>query len=226
MVDQGQYQDPSGSPFFVQLKSKLRSRSLTRSRRKCPSESKMSAKSASGVSDTAEQEIIDALGYEVDSEAKSWCETQVQLEASRLREQGIKPLIISVKNFGIVPQDEHKHQILINRIEALTAFDFEKRVKQILVSEAIPYPHKADFFYVNVLLCTENMMMPLLLPYLFSSDITRPEGTGPAQTAAQARGKKKDQPKNAKIRNELKEWLLINSKGDRARLSIHEYHNV
>jgi hypothetical protein len=58
----------------------------------------------------------------------------------------------------------------------------------------------------QVILLTENMMMPLMVPYLYPSNVQL--STGDFK------------------KNDLKEWLLINAKGHRARHSITEYHDV
>ncbi len=102
-----------------------------------------------------------------------------------------------------------------------TAFDFERRVKQILVSPAVAYPHKQDFAYCHVILLTENMKMPLLVPYLFPTRVV-PEAEGEGAPPPPP-----STPRPRKLRNDLRHWLFINSAGARARHSVEgEFHDI
>nr|KAJ3422854.1 hypothetical protein HK105_005938 [Polyrhizophydium stewartii] len=140
----------------------------------------------------------------VDREAATWSANMAAIEASRLRELSVKPLVMQPRNFGLVKDDSHSPPLIINRIQ--TNFPFSSRVKQIMVSEPIRYPHKDNFLYVNVLLMTEQTDMPLLIPYLYQGSLDK---------------RRKDVP-----HNDLKEWLIINSNGERARLSTHKFHKM
>ncbi|KAL2918855.1 hypothetical protein HK105_201689 [Polyrhizophydium stewartii] len=164
----------------------------------------------------------------VDREAATWSANMAAIEASRLRELSVKPLVMQPRNFGLVKDDSHSPPLIINRVEASalacvshcrkhgltlgilrqiqTNFPFSSRVKQIMVSEPIRYPHKDNFLYVNVLLMTEQTDMPLLIPYLYQGSLDK---------------RRKDVP-----HNDLKEWLIINSNGERARLSTHKFHKM
>ena len=67
-----------------------------------------------------------------------------------------------------------------------------------MVSEPLECPLKKGYKYAHVILLTENMTLPMLVPYLWKDD----------------------------SKNDLTQWLLINSKGYRARHSIAQYHSV
>ncbi|KAJ3047431.1 hypothetical protein HK097_011541 [Rhizophlyctis rosea] len=151
---------------------------------------------------------------EVDSVAKEWLAERAAQETERLKAAGVKPLLLPVRNYGIVKYEDHKPVLIVNRIEINTGFDFEQRVKQIMVSDPQTYPHKENYSYVNVLLLTENMNIPLLVPYIYPTTV---KVTPPPETKGKKSGTQK---------NDLQEWLLINAKGARARHSIHEYHSV
>ncbi|KAI8821626.1 uncharacterized protein EV422DRAFT_424317 [Fimicolochytrium jonesii] len=142
---------------------------------------------------------------EVDEVAKAYILSQRACEADRLRSAGVKPLELPVKNYGIVRHDDHQPPMIINRIEIDTGFDLN-RIRQILVSEPVKYSHRSGFHYVNLLLITENPMIPILLPYLYTEAVK-------ATDAKQ-------------IKNDLREWVFINSKGLRARHSVQEYHCI
>jgi hypothetical protein len=142
--------------------------------------------------------------YEIDIDALEFTTARVNEEADRLKKLGLKPIVLKAKNYGILIQDE----IIINRIEIDTGFDFESRITQILVSDRIEYPLKSDFSYIHLILLTEKpeqMRMPLLVPYIFPNSILS---------------------NDVEFVNHLKEWLLINAKGYRARHSIQEFHDM
>ena len=71
-----------------------------------------------------------------------------------------------------------------------------------MISPALVYPLKSDLLYCHVILLTDITEIPLLTPYLYSS--------------SSESGRK----------NDLKEWLFINNKGQRARHAVLQYHNV
>ncbi|KAJ3290553.1 hypothetical protein HK104_006690 [Borealophlyctis nickersoniae] len=163
----------------------------------------------------SQDEIAEELS--VDTAAKTWISERAAVEAERLRSNGVRPLLMQVRNYGIVRQEEHKSMLVINRVEIDTGFDFEQRVKQIMVSDPIPYPNKGDFSYVNVLLLTEKLELPLLVPYIYPNAV---------QSKTKGSGSDKSKKGEKLVKNDLKEWLLINSKGQRSRHSIHEYHSI
>ncbi|KAJ3019144.1 hypothetical protein HKX48_002335 [Thoreauomyces humboldtii] len=138
----------------------------------------------------------DDENLEVDILAKDWLAEKAEKEAVRLRGLGVKPLVLKVKNYGVLREVDHVRPILINRVEIETGFDLN-RIRQVLVAESEEYPHKEGFRAANVLLFTENMTLPILIPYIY-----------PASG------------------NDLKEWLLINARGLRSRQSIGEFHDL
>ncbi|KAJ2998311.1 hypothetical protein HDV02_004625 [Globomyces sp. JEL0801] len=113
-------------------------------------------------------EVTDFDDEKIGEEGKKWITEKVKLEAERMREYSVVPLIFKVNNFGIVHDDNGS----INRIE--------------------------------VLLMTEETSMPIIVPYLYQGVLD----------------------KKVKLNippNNLKEWLLINSKHERARHSIDQF---
>ncbi|KAI8923437.1 hypothetical protein BC831DRAFT_470910 [Entophlyctis helioformis] len=137
----------------------------------------------------------------VDTDALKWINEMSAIEASRLREVGVKPVIMQPSNCGIIRQDESFPPTTVNRIEIRTNFDFASKIKQIMVSAPRTYPNKLNFLYVNVLLMTEHIEMPLLVPYLYQGSLDK---------------RKKDVP-----HNNLKEWLIVNASGARARFTAN-----
>lgn len=69
-----------------------------------------------------------------------------------------------------------------------------------MISPVQDYPLKSDHSYCHVILLTDKTDFPLLIPYIYTC--------------------------NSNGKNELKEWLFINNKLERARHSILQYHNV
>ena len=147
--------------------------------------------------DSTDQDYVD----DIDLMAKEWITKHIHEEAERIKDQGLKPLVLIPKNYGIVLQDKS----IVNRMELDTGFDFNSRIKQILISETSKYPLKENYGYIHLILLTDNMKIPLLIPYLFPLEFH-------------------DEEKCKK--NTLKEWLFINAKGWRARHSIQEYHSI
>jgi hypothetical protein len=138
---------------------------------------------------------------ERDEKASEFAAIHCQEEETRLKDMGVRPLRMQPKNFGIVLSECHDPPVIVNRIEMFTNFDFEQRISQLMVGASIEYPFKDGYMYANVLLLTEKMAMPLLVPYIY-----------PKEYCGQ--------------QNNLQEWLLINSKGMRARLSLNSFHAV
>jgi hypothetical protein len=141
------------------------------------------------------------LMEKVDQSAKEFIQTELQTEIDRLAKMSVKALALPVQSFGVFLEQNHELSIQVNRIHVISSFDFQSRIKQIMVSEPIKYPHKPDFLYVHVLLMTERIELPIILPYIFPGKL------------------------NAKGNN-LKEWLIVNSKGLNSRLSINEYQKI
>ncbi|KAF9931938.1 hypothetical protein FBU30_009233 [Linnemannia zychae] len=180
-------------------------------------------------------ELGDAtVGMEVDREsqdAKAWIKTNVDKEVARIRATGATIEPLAVKNFGIVVDMSRKKPLGINRIEIDSKTDF-KKVQQIMVSPGIPYPHKENYEYVNVLLFTDSTETPMLVPYLYDTKYKTQEPLeeeDPLNTnsskAAAAMKAGNDRPW-IPVKNKLTEWLLVNSLHMRAKHHIDEFHDV
>ncbi|KAI8902743.1 hypothetical protein BC833DRAFT_230621 [Globomyces pollinis-pini] len=144
-------------------------------------------------------EVTDFDDEKIGEEGKKWITEKVKLEAERMREYSVVPLIFKVNNFGIVHDDNGS----INRIEFASNFDF-KKILQIMISDPIVFPYRINFLFSTVLLMTEETSMPIIVPYLYQGVLD----------------------KKVKLNippNNLKEWLLINSKHERARHSIDQF---
>ncbi|KAG0069738.1 hypothetical protein BGZ89_002231 [Linnemannia elongata] len=181
-----------------------------------------------------ENESGDAtVSMEVDQEtqdAKAWIKQNVDQEVARIRATGTSIEPLKVKNFGIVVDLSRKKPLGINRIEIDSKTDF-KKVQQIMVSPGIPYPHKENFEYVNVLLFTDSTETPMLVPYLYDTKYKTQEPlenedsqdtttTAPASSASEG-----DRPW-IPVKNNLTEWLLVNSLHMRAKHHIDEFHDI
>ncbi|KAF9970722.1 hypothetical protein BGZ73_006503 [Actinomortierella ambigua] len=198
----------------------------------------------------APQSLDDATGVElsdptevmeVDQEsidAKAWINERVETELTRVKATGVNVSSMPVKNFGIVVDMSRKKPVAINRIEIDSTFDF-KQIQQIMVSPSIPYPHKANFEYVNVILLTANPEdTPMLVPYLYDTKLKTqeplPDGDNTTTTASKpsssATGRRSNEEKEQRpwinVKNNLTEWLLVNNQHQRARHHIDEFHDV
>ncbi|KAI9311712.1 hypothetical protein BX666DRAFT_1994791 [Dichotomocladium elegans] len=89
-----------------------------------------------------------------------------------------------------------------------------------MVSPAVSYPYKPDFYYVNLILFTEKPI-PFLAPYLYkeSVKVIQPEKIFDE-------GRKKVPSKEVVLKNDMREFLFINKRGIRGRFTIREYHSV
>ncbi|KAI8078658.1 uncharacterized protein BX664DRAFT_362234 [Halteromyces radiatus] len=154
---------------------------------------------------------------EIDHEAKAWITEQVEKEVKRIRDVGSSVLPMKILNCGVLPNFEQKKARAINRIE-LDSNNDVSNIEQVMVSPAIPYPHKDNFYYVNLILVT-GKPIPFIVPYLYQHNIkvTQPE--------KEMEGRKIPS-KQVILKNELKEFLFINKVGIRGRFSIHEYHDI
>ncbi|RUS18360.1 hypothetical protein BC937DRAFT_88848 [Endogone sp. FLAS-F59071] len=162
-----------------------------------------------------------------DQGAKAWIQEQVDAEvvrmnmdadqAGRIEGAASDGLDCEAKNYGIVANlSSEKRPKAINRIEIDTAFDFRK-ITQIMISPAIPYPHKPDHEYVNVLLLHDKPL-PLLVPYLYSKAVTTEvEDEDVADKAEKGR------LRPVTLKNELKDWLLINNMGKMEKVGEGTY---
>jgi hypothetical protein len=75
----------------------------------------------------------------------------------------VRPIPLPVKNMAVVREDGD----VVNRIEVNTGMCFDN-IKQILVSEPIPCPHREGFLFVHVVCFTDlSKPMPLLFTYLY-----------------------------------------------------------
>ncbi|KAG0173674.1 hypothetical protein DFQ28_007985 [Apophysomyces sp. BC1034] len=154
---------------------------------------------------------------QIDVLAKEWIQQQVDGEVKRIRDVGSSILPLKIINCGLVPNFEQKKARAINRVELDTMFDISK-VQQVMVSPAVNYPHKPHFSYVNLILVT-NQPIPFIAPYLYQTNFKT------IQPEKEEDGRKFPS-KEVVLKNDLREFLFINKKGMRARLSIHEYHDV
>ncbi|KAF9082145.1 hypothetical protein BGX29_001405 [Mortierella sp. GBA35] len=176
------------------------------------------------------------VSMEVDQEsqdAKAWIKQNVDQEVARIRATGTAIEPMAVKNFGIVVDLSRKKALAINRIEVDTKVDF-KKVQQIMVSPGIPYPHKDNFEYVNVLLFTDSTETPMLVPYLYDTkyktqepledddSLDNPSTAANNTTATAAESERPWIP----VKNNLTEWLLVNSLHQRAKHHIDEFHDI
>ena len=77
----------------------------------------------------------DALSYQIDEALSTWIKTEASKEQARLSQEGVKALLLPVKNCSIVidRQTNPKKPFPINRIEIETGFQFDK-VKQVSLS--------------------------------------------------------------------------------------------
>ncbi|CDH59068.1 hypothetical protein RO3G_08010 [Lichtheimia corymbifera JMRC:FSU:9682] len=156
---------------------------------------------------------------DIDHDAKAWIQQQVDKEVKRVRDAGSSVLAFKLINCGITPNFDKRTARAINRLELDTNVDLSK-VQQVMVSPPIPYPHKADFHYVNLILVTEKPI-PFLAPYLYQENVKviQPEKIFDE-------GRKKVPSKEVTLKNDMREFLFINKRGMRARFSIREYHGV
>ncbi|KAI7906474.1 uncharacterized protein BX663DRAFT_529208 [Cokeromyces recurvatus] len=154
---------------------------------------------------------------EIDVVAKEWIQEQSDKEVKRIRDVGSSVLPLKIKNCGIISNFDNKKPKAINRVEVDTNCDLSK-VQQIMVSPSIPYPHKDNFNYVNLILVT-NQPIPFLVPYLYKTNL---KVIQPAREI----GDRKFPSKEVILKNDLKDYLLINKNGIRSRFTIHEYHDA
>ncbi|CAO3652838.1 unnamed protein product [Mucor hiemalis] len=154
---------------------------------------------------------------DIDVIAKDWIQEQSDKEVKRIRDVGSSVLPLKISNCGIIANFDNKKARAINRVELDTNCDLSK-VQQIMVSPPISYPHKPGFNYVNLILVT-SQPIPFLAPYLYKTNVkvTQPE--------KEEQGRKYPS-KEITLKNDLKDYLLINKNGVRARFTIHEYHDV
>ncbi len=88
--------------------------------------------------------------------------------------------------------------VVVNRVECDTTFDFTK-VGTLLVSAGVACHLRPGYEYVNVVLFTEKPV-PMLVPYIYD---------------------RAGQPEN-----NLRQWVFVNKKGERARHSIDSFTDV
>ncbi|KAI8645157.1 hypothetical protein BD408DRAFT_412347 [Parasitella parasitica] len=155
---------------------------------------------------------------EIDVVAKEWIQAQSDKEVERIKHVGSSVSPLKISNCGIVTNFDYKRPRAINRVELDTECDLSK-VQQIMVSPPTPYPHKDNFNYVNLILVISQQPIPFLAPYLYKANlkVTQPE---------REEDGRKYPSKKVILKNDLREYLLINKKGVRTRFTIHEYHDV
>ncbi|TPX42982.1 hypothetical protein SeLEV6574_g05303 [Synchytrium endobioticum] len=166
-----------------------------------------------------------------------WLLITVKAEEQRLRRTGATPLLLTTKNFTMITELGTPSRI-VNKVELDTGFDFDK-INQILVSDPLPYPHDPEWLYVHVLLITtptsaakpNTTQFPLIMPYLYKPVITIADAslthiTPPEPSAATKRKNLKAASARPTIlRNELRDWLLVNNHGKTSRHVVHEFIN-
>ncbi|KAI8984437.1 hypothetical protein BDF20DRAFT_389463 [Mycotypha africana] len=155
---------------------------------------------------------------QIDVVAKEWIQEQLDKEVKRIRYIGSSVLPLKIINCGIVPNFDSKKPKAINRVEIDTNHDLSK-VQQIMVSPAVTYPHKGNFNYVNLILITADQKIPFIAPYLYKTNVKV------MQPEREENGRKFPS-KEVVLKNDLKDYLLINKNGARARFTIHELHDV
>ncbi|OUM63287.1 hypothetical protein PIROE2DRAFT_10185 [Piromyces sp. E2] len=148
---------------------------------------------------------------EIDLKLNDYLKQKVDNEIQRIKSiSKLSPIPIPVKNTSIVIDfTKPKHPIAINRIEVNSGFDF-KKIKQIMVSEPEPIDIKPGYSYVHVLLFTEKPL-PIIIPYLYDVNL---------KTTLE------NDKKEVLVKNNLTEWLLINSKGERTRQRVEAFLEV
>lgn len=132
-----------------------------------------------------------------ESEVATWMQEQLAAEIARLNEQGARVAPVKVKNTGLVRERRGGREVVFNRIECDTSFDFRK-ITQLLHSDPVDCPLKPGFKYVNVV-CFSRKPIPLLIPYLYD---------------AAAEG------------HDLARWLFVNNRLDEARQIIEHFDDV
>ncbi|KAF8950026.1 hypothetical protein CPC16_007362 [Podila verticillata] len=168
------------------------------------------------------------VSMEVDQEtvdAKAWIKENVEQEVARIEATGTKITSMKVKNFGVVVDLSRKKPTAINRIEIDTTFDF-KKVQQIMVSPGVSYPHKENFEYVNVLLFTDNTEPPMIVPYLYDTKFKTQEPVEEPEDGSSIATTEENNRPWINVKNNLTEWLLVNSQHMRARHHIDEFHDI
>lgn len=160
--------------------------------------------------DDVADEDLDELGIEKD--VASWIEAEGAKEVARLKACGQRHIQLVPKNMAILRTKRGgvgrgaagsgsasemaaaAEEIIVNRVEIGTRFNFNK-IRSIMVSEdRVPCPAKADFMYVNVAMFTDNMQLPIIMPYLYDG---------------------KEQA------NDLAEWEFVNAEMSSSRHSVH-----
>ncbi|KAG0325912.1 hypothetical protein BG004_003071, partial [Podila humilis] len=155
---------------------------------------------------------------------------------TRIEATGTKITAMKVKNFGVVVDLSRKKPTAINRIEIDTRFDF-KQVEQIMVSPGVAYPHKENFEYVNVLLFAQDKTVPpMIVPYLYDTKFRtqepeeeKTEDVVQSSTTSSVSGKNDETAEDRpwiNVKNNLTDWLLVNSLHMRARHHIDEFHDI
>ncbi|KAG0200793.1 hypothetical protein BGX28_006228 [Mortierella sp. GBA30] len=175
----------------------------------------------------------EAVNMEVDQEsvdAKAWIRENVDQEVARIRATGTNIEPLAVKNFGIVVDLSRKKASAINRVEIDTNYDF-KKIQQIMVSAGVPYPHKENFEYVNVLLFADSTETPMLVPYLYDTKFRTQEpleedAASDVATSESGAESTADQRPWINVKNNLTDWLLVNAQHMRARHHIDEFHDI
>ncbi|KAI8371578.1 uncharacterized protein BYT42DRAFT_537361 [Radiomyces spectabilis] len=152
--------------------------------------------------------------FDIDVQAKEWIEQQIEEEVNRIRKVGSSVLPLKILNCGIVPNFDRRKAKAVNRVELDTNIDVNK-IQQVMVSPPVSYPHKAHFSYVNLILVT-GQPIPFIAPYLYQNNlkVTQPESEEDGR---------KYPSKLVTLKNDLREFLFINKRGIRARITIHEY---
>jgi hypothetical protein len=148
-----------------------------------------------------------ATGWAPETPVVEWMKKESAAEAERLKSMGQPVLVVPVSNVGViidmVPTPEKMagkmRREVVNRIEAATAFDFN-RVRQIMLSPATPCPVKAGYSMLNVILTIDSpTALPLLLGYLYDASVPG---------------------------NDLRSWLFVNKLGLTSRHQVTALDDV
>ncbi|EGG21087.1 hypothetical protein DFA_00962 [Cavenderia fasciculata] len=106
---------------------------------------------------------------QIERDVAKWMKDMLNREVKKLKDQGARCTQLTVKNTGILIQEENK---ILNRVEVDTAFDFDE-VISILISDSTECPVKKGYSYINVILITKKPT-PMILPYIYlKSDVNK-----------------------------------------------------
>lgn len=106
-----------------------------------------------------------------DEQVAQFMKQQAEAEKQRLEKNGAKVGVIAILNCGLVKRQEKNKQTLVNRVEANSSYNFNN-IYQLMVSDPVAVPCKANYQYVNVILLSKASQVAQLVPYVFPKDKT------------------------------------------------------